>query len=160
MLKQVEIYTDGSCLGNPGPGGYAAILRYKERELILTKGYRVTTNNRMELMAAIVGIEMIKERCEITVYTDSQYVRNGVMQWLPNWKNNGWRTSTKKPVKNLDLWMRMDKALKKQNVEWIWVRGHSGHPENERCDVIAKEAAMFPTQDDIGFKQLNQEGLV
>ncbi|WP_392567110.1 ribonuclease HI [Utexia brackfieldae] len=152
MLKNIEIFTDGSCLGNPGPGGYAAILRYKEKELELTCGYYLTTNNRMELMAAIVALEKLKERCNCQVYTDSQYVRNGIMQWIFNWKKNGWRTSNKKPVKNVDLWQRLDNALLKHQVEWLWVKGHAGHPENERCDVIAKASASHPTEHDHGFK--------
>lgn len=150
-MKKVKIYTDGSCLGNPGPGGYAAILRYNDKEIELTKGYYLTTNNRMELMATIAALEKLKEKCDCYLYTDSQYVRNGINQWILNWKNNGWRTSHKKPVKNVDLWQRLDALLQKQTVTWFWVKGHAGHIENERCDLIAKTSALKPTLHDKGF---------
>lgn len=150
-MKKIKIFTDGSCLGNPGPGGYGVILRYKNKEKELSEGYYLTTNNRMELMATIVALETIKKRCDCKLYTDSQYVRNGVTQWLAGWKKNGWRTSNRKPVKNIDLWQRLDTLLTTQNIEWFWVKGHSGHPENERCDVLAVAAAHHPTLDDVGF---------
>ncbi|MDF7669788.1 ribonuclease HI [Orbaceae bacterium ESL0721] len=151
MLKKIEIYTDGSCLGNPGPGGYAAILKYKEQEKILSQGFYNTTNNRMELLAAIVALEALKLQCHVSLYSDSQYLRNGILTWIKNWKRNGWKTSQKKEVKNVDLWRRLDEVVQKHEIEWIWVKGHAGHIENERCDVIAKEAANHPISEDKGF---------
>ena len=155
MLKKIEIFTDGSCLGNPGPGGYAAILRYKQNERILSEGYYRTTNNRMELLAAIVAVEAVKEKCYITLYSDSQYLRNGIMSWIFNWKKNGWKTSQKKTVKNADLWRRLDNVATVHQIDWHWVKGHAGHEENERCDVIAKEAANSPSKTDEGFIENN-----
>ncbi|AJA44628.1 ribonuclease HI [Frischella perrara] len=155
MLKKIEIFTDGSCLGNPGPGGYAAILRYKQNERILSEGYYRTTNNRMELLAAIVALEAVKEKCYITLYSDSQYLRNGIMSWIFNWKKNGWKTSQKKTVKNADLWRRLDNVATVHQIDWHWVKGHAGHEENERCDVIAKEAANSPSKTDEGFIENN-----
>lgn len=155
MLKKIEIFTDGSCLGNPGPGGYAAILRYKQNERILSEGYYRTTNNRMELLAAIVALEAVKEKCYITLYSDSQYLRNGIMSWIFNWKKNGWKTSQKKTVKNADLWRRLDNVATAHQIDWHWVKGHAGHEENERCDVIAKEAANSPSKTDEGFIENN-----
>ncbi|EAA8310849.1 TPA: ribonuclease HI [Salmonella enterica] len=152
MLKQVEIFTDGSCLGNPGPGGYGAILRYRGHEKTFSEGYTLTTNNRMELMAAIVALEALKEHCEVTLSTDSQYVRQGITQWIHNWKKRGWKTAEKKPVKNADLWKRLDAALGQHQIKWVWVKGHAGHPENERCDELARAAAMNPTQEDSGYQ--------
>ncbi|WP_312688770.1 ribonuclease HI [Kosakonia sp.] len=152
MLKQVEIFTDGSCLGNPGPGGYGAILRYRQHERLFSAGYRLTTNNRMELMAAIVALEGLKEHCEVVLSTDSQYVRQGITQWIHNWKKRGWKTADKKPVKNVDLWKRLDAALSQHQIRWEWVKGHAGHPENERCDELARAAAMNPTQEDVGYQ--------
>lgn len=151
MLKKIKIYTDGSCLGNPGPGGYAAILKYKRNERILSHGYFLTTNNRMELLAAIVALETLNQACSITLYSDSQYLRNGILTWIHNWKKNGWKTANKKMVKNADLWRRLDQAVITHEVEWVWVKGHAGHEENERCDIIAKEAASNPTDNDDGF---------
>ena len=141
MRKQVEIYTDGSCLGNPGPGGYGAILRYREHEKTFNEGYRLTTNNRMELMAAIVALEALKEHCDIVLSTDSQYVRQGITQWIIGWKKKGWMTSNRQPVKNVDLWKELDAEVARHQIEWLWVKGHSGHPENERCDELARDAA-------------------
>ncbi|ACS86616.1 MULTISPECIES: ribonuclease HI [Musicola] len=152
MLKQVEIFTDGSCLGNPGPGGYGALLRYKQHEKTLSGGYRLTTNNRMELMAAIAALETLTTECEVTLSTDSQYVRQGITQWIHNWKKRGWKTTEKKPVKNADLWQRLDTAVQRHHLHWKWIKGHSGHPENERCDVLAKQAANNPTQEDTGYQ--------
>ena len=152
MLKQVEIFTDGSCLGNPGPGGYGAIMRYRQHEKTFSAGYRLTTNNRMELMAAIVALEALKEHCEVVLSTDSQYVRQGITQWIHNWKKRGWKTAEKKPVKNVDLWQRLDAALGQHKIKWEWVKGHAGHPENERCDELARAAASNPTRDDIGYQ--------
>lgn len=149
--KQIEIFTDGSCLGNPGAGGYAAILRYKQSEKQFSAGYYLTTNNRMELMAAIISLEALKESCNIKLYTDSQYVRQGVMQWMYNWKKNNWKAANKKAVKNKDLWQRLDQQLHLHEIEWIWVKGHAGHPENERCDQLAKIAALAPQYEDTGY---------
>lgn len=153
MLKQIEIYTDGSCLGNPGPGGYAAILKYKQTEKILSKGFYKTTNNRMELLAAIVALEELKQPCLIELFSDSQYLRNGILNWIHAWKKNGWKTANKKPVKNADLWTRLDSLVQTHKIEWIWVKGHAGHIENERCDVIAKSMTENPTMHDTLFEQ-------
>lgn len=151
-MKTIEIHTDGSCLGNPGPGGWAALLRYKGHERELSGGEAHTTNNRMELMAAIVSLEALKEHCEVVLSTDSQYVRQGITQWIHNWKKRGWKTAEKKPVKNVDLWKRLDAALSQHQIRWEWVKGHAGHPENERCDELARSAAMNPTQEDVGYQ--------
>lgn len=151
MLKKIDIYTDGSCLGNPGPGGYAAILKYNKSERVLTQGYYLTTNNRMELLAAIVALEVLKQKCHVTLYSDSQYLRNGILSWIHNWKKNGWKTANRKAVKNADLWVRLDDIVRQHQIEWIWVKGHAGHIENERCDVIAKESASSPSLNDDGF---------
>jgi ribonuclease HI len=140
--KTVEVFTDGACLGNPGPGGWAALLRFGATEKELAGGERDTTNNRMELMAAIAGIEALKRACDVIVTTDSEYVRRGVEEWMPKWKRNGWLTSDKKPVKNRDLWERLDGALVSHTVRWRWVKGHAGHVENERVDVLARDAAV------------------
>ncbi len=142
MTKPVTIFTDGSCLGNPGPGGWAAILRHGETEKELAGGCRLTTNNRMELLAVIHALETLKDRCAVALYTDSQYVRNAIeKKWLAGWKRNGWRTAAKKAVKNRDLWERLDALLQNHEVRFHWVRGHSGHPENERCDALANTQA-------------------
>ena len=136
----VSIFTDGACRGNPGPGGWGAILRYgdSERELY---GYEPeTTNNRMELMAAIVALETLKRSCDVVLTTDSEYVRKGITEWLKQWKARGWKTADKKPVKNQDLWERLDRAAVTHRVRWEWIRGHSGHPENERADQLANRA--------------------
>ncbi|WP_199611379.1 ribonuclease HI [Flocculibacter collagenilyticus] len=145
MLKDVKLFTDGSCLGNPGPGGYGAILFYKGHEKELARGYELTTNNRMELLACIEGLKVLKERCNVTLTTDSQYVRQGITSWIHGWKKNGWRTSSKQPVKNVDLWKALDAESQKHNIQWNWVKGHSGHPENERCDELARNAAESST---------------
>jgi len=137
----VEAFTDGACLGNPGPGGWAALLRYKGVEKWLSGSERETTNNRMELMAAIASLEALKRASEVRLTTDSQYVKQGIEQWVQRWKQNGWRTADKKPVKNQDLWERLDAACVPHRVEWQWTRGHSGHTENERVDQRAREAA-------------------
>ncbi len=136
-VERVELYTDGACRGNPGPGGWGAILRYGKRERELSGAEAHTTNNRMELMAAIAGLEALRRPCEVTVVTDSLYVKNGVTQWMPAWKQRNWRTAARKPVKNQDLWERLDAALARHRVRWAWVKGHSGHPENERADRLA-----------------------
>jgi ribonuclease HI len=137
---EVEIFTDGACSGNPGPGGWAAILRYGEREKEIAGGAAATTNNRMELTAAIEALGALKRPCRVRLYTDSQYVRDGITRWLPQWKTRGWRTADKKPVKNADLWQRLDAAAAPHEIGWIWVRGHAGHPENERADALARAA--------------------
>ena len=140
MADKVEIFTDGACRGNPGPGGWGALLRYDAREKELYGSERETTNNRMELMAAIIALESLKRACEITLTTDSQYVRKGITEWIVNWKRRGWKTADKKPVKNQDLWERLDQAKHKHKIHWKWVKGHSGHEENERADALANRA--------------------
>ncbi|MCK9539548.1 ribonuclease HI [Dokdonella sp.] len=137
----VELFTDGACLGNPGPGGWAALLRHAGRERELSGGEPHTTNNRMELMAAIAGLEALKRPCEVVLTTDSQYVKRGVEEWMARWRANGWRTSDRQPVKNRDLWERLSAALASHRVRWHWVRGHAGHAENERVDALARAAA-------------------
>jgi ribonuclease HI len=140
----VELFTDGACLGNPGPGGWAALLRYKGTEKELTGGEAMTTNNRMELMAVIEGLKSLKRECSVIVFTDSQYVQKGITEWIHSWKRKGWKTADKKPVKNADLWQALDAARLGHNVTWTWVRGHAGHIENERVDVLARaEAEKF-----------------
>ena len=154
MHKTVEIYTDGSCLGNPGPGGYGVVMKYQQHVKELSAGFIDTTNNRRELMAAIAALESLKRPCSIDLSTDSQYVRQGITQWLVNWKRNNWRTAAKEPVKNKDLWQRLDAACQMHEIRWHWVKGHAGHPENERCDVLARDAATdHATQADPGFSR-------
>jgi ribonuclease HI len=136
-MSEVEIYTDGACRGNPGPGGWGALLRYGSNDKELYGGESHTTNNRMELMAAIRALESLKRRCKVSLTTDSVYVRSGITEWLPNWKKRGWKTAARKPVKNADLWQRLDAAAQAHDVTWHWVKGHSGHPENERADALA-----------------------
>ncbi|MFV1851517.1 MAG: ribonuclease HI [Thalassospira sp.] len=138
--NHVEIYTDGACSGNPGPGGWGAILRFKGVEKELSGGDPETTNNRMEMMAAISALEALKRPCVIDIYTDSSYVRDGITKWIFGWQKRGWKTADKKPVKNVELWQRMLEALRPHKVEWHWVKGHAGHPENERCDELARMA--------------------
>ncbi|KAB7688783.1 ribonuclease HI [Plesiomonas shigelloides] len=152
MQKQIALFTDGSCLGNPGPGGYGIVLRYRQHEKQLSGGFRLTTNNRMELLAAIVGLETLKEPCHVDLTTDSQYVRQGITSWIHNWKKRGWKTAAKQPVKNADLWQRLDLAAARHDVAWHWVKGHAGHRENELCDQLARSAAENPTQDDTGYQ--------
>jgi ribonuclease HI len=139
--RAVEIHTDGACLGNPGPGGWAALLRYGGTERELVGGERDTTNNRMELMAAIAALEALSKPCEVVLHTDSQYVQKGIGEWLPNWIRRGWKTAGGDPVKNKDLWMRLAEASKPHKVQWRWVKGHAGHVENERVDGLARAAA-------------------
>ncbi|SFR50582.1 ribonuclease HI [Thiomicrospira sp. ALE5] len=138
--NQVVVYTDGGCKGNPGPGGWGVLLRYGDIEKELRGSAAETTNNRMELTAAIMAFEALTRPCKVKITTDSQYVKNGVTQWLSGWKKKGWRTAANKPVKNQDLWERLDAALQMHQVEWCWVKGHSGHPENERVDQLANLA--------------------
>jgi ribonuclease HI len=135
----VTIFTDGACSGNPGPGGWGAILRWAGHERELHGGEAHTTNNRMELMAAIASLEALKRPCSIDLHTDSQYLRNGIMQWIHGWKRNGWRTADKKPVKNSDLWQRLDAAIARHEIRWHWVKGHAGDELNERADVLARQ---------------------
>ena len=137
----IEIFTDGACLGNPGPGGWGALLRWRETEKELSGGEAETTNNRMELMAAIQGFEALKRPSRVTITTDSTYVKAGITKWIHGWKRNGWKTAAKKPVKNVDLWQRLDAALEGHEVDWRWVKGHAGHAENERVDALASAAA-------------------
>lgn len=136
-MKSVEIFTDGACRGNPGPGGWGALLRFGDLEKSIYGGEKLTTNNRMELLAAIEGLAALKEPCLVVMTTDSQYVRKGITEWLAGWKRNGWKTAAKQPVKNADLWQRLDKENQRHQVVWHWVKGHSGHRENEIADVLA-----------------------
>src|SRR5882672_2278480 len=138
-LPRVVIHTDGACSGNPGPGGFGAILVFGEHRKEIVGGEPHTTNNRMELMAAIAALEALKKPCRVDMHTDSQYLRNGIMSWIKAWKRNGWRTSDKRPVKNVDLWQRLEGALKSHDVHWHWVRGHTGHAMNERADQLARD---------------------
>jgi len=140
MDERVEIYSDGACRGNPGPGGWGVLLRFNGREKEISGSESETTNNRMELMAAIMGLEALKRPCRVRITTDSRYVKNGIVEWLDNWKRNDWKTSNKKPVKNRDLWQRLDEASMQHQVEWLWVKGHSGHSESERVDELANQA--------------------
>jgi ribonuclease HI len=139
--ETIQIFTDGACLGNPGPGGWAALLRYRGSERMLCGGEAQTTNNRMELMAAIAGLEALKRASRVELTTDSQYVKQGIEAWLPRWLANGWRTSARQPVKNQDLWQRLATAAAPHRIAWHWTRGHSGHPENDRVDAEACAAA-------------------
>ena len=135
--QTIEMFTDGACRGNPGPGGWGVLLRFQGKEKELYGGERETTNNRMELMAAIQGLESLTRPCTVALTTDSQYVMKGATEWMAGWKRKGWKTAGNKPVKNVDLWKQLAKALSPHNVEWHWVRGHTGHPENERADELA-----------------------
>ena len=140
MAEKVEIYTDGACQGNPGPGGWGVILRHNRVEKELSGFEAATTNNRMELQAAIEGIKALKRSVEVDLFTDSQYLRDGITKWLPQWKKNNWRLSNKKPVKNQDLWEQLESLVQTHKIAWHWVRGHVGHPENERADALARQA--------------------
>ena len=140
MNDAVEIFTDGACRGNPGPGGWGAVLRYREHEKLLCGSSGATTNNRMELTAAIEALEALRRPCRVRLSTDSTYVRNGITQWLPQWKRRDWRTADRRPVKNVDLWQRLDRAASRHRVEWVWVRGHAGHEGNEKADALARSA--------------------
>ncbi|PHJ37315.1 ribonuclease H [Desulforamulus profundi] len=144
-LKNVTIYTDGACSGNPGPGGYGVVMLYKDHRKEMSAGFRDTTNNRMEILAAIVGLESLQERCNVTIYTDSQYLINAIEKgWAKKWRANGWMRNKKEPALNADLWERLLKLCERHNVKFVWVRGHSGNPENERCDRLAVEASKQP----------------
>ena len=136
-MKAVYIYTDGACRGNPGPGGWGVVLRYGSNEKEMYGGEPETTNNRMELMAAIRGLETLTKPCQVVLTTDSRYVMDGITSWMANWKKRGWKTASKQPVKNVDLWQRLDAAAQPHTIDWLWVKGHSGHPENERADALA-----------------------
>lgn len=139
-MDHVEIYTDGACSGNPGPGGWGAIMRTKGIEKELSGGEKDTTNNRMEMMAVIAALESLQRDCSVKITTDSQYVMKGMLEWLPGWKKRNWQTAAKKPVKNIDLWQRLERAAESHQLEWEWVRGHQGHVENERADQLAVAA--------------------
>ena len=139
-LKHIDIFTDGACSGNPGPGGWGAILRWNGKERELSGGQALTTNNQMELMAAIKALEVLKEKCVVNLYSDSSYLRDGIKTWIHSWKKNGWRTADKKPVKNMELWQELDEARSAHDVTFHWIKGHAGHPENERCDELARQA--------------------
>jgi ribonuclease HI len=141
-MKHVEIFTDGACKGNPGKGGWGAVLRMGEHEKELSGGEKATTNNRMELMAAIQALNALKSPCRVTLHTDSKYVLEGITKWVFGWQRNGWKTADRKPVKNGDLWLALVEAVKPHQVEWVWVKGHDGHPENERADRLASDAAV------------------
>jgi ribonuclease HI len=136
-MKKVAVFTDGACRGNPGPGGWGAVLRFGETEKELCGGELATTNNRMEMTAAIRALEALREPCRVDLYTDSVYLRSGITEWLPDWRRRGWRTASRKPVKNQDLWEALSALTERHEVAWHWVRGHAGHPENERADVLA-----------------------
>lgn len=140
MPEAVEVFTDGACRGNPGPGGWGAVLRFRGREREIKGAERHTTNNRMELLAAIMALEALTRTCDVVLTTDSKYVRDGITKWIDSWKRRGWRTAAKQPVKNEDLWRRLDEAVNRHRIEWHWVKGHSGHRENELADRLANEA--------------------
>ncbi len=140
-MKQITLITDGSCLGNPGPGGWAAILRFNGQKKELSGGEPATTNNRMEMTAVLEGLNAFKEPCEISIEIDSQYVKNGITQWMVSWKRKGWKTASGQPVKNKDLWLKLDEAVSRHTVTWRWVKGHANHADNNRCDDLAREAA-------------------
>lgn len=142
-MKSIEIHTDGACLGNPGPGGWAALLRYNGREREIAGGDSATTNNRMELMAAIMALETLTEPCRVVLQTDSQYVRQGITEWMKNWVRRGWKTAAGAPVKNRDLWERLHEVAQRHEITWNWVKGHSGDPDNERVDVLARDQALL-----------------
>lgn len=139
-LKKIDLFTDGACSGNPGPGGWGALLRHGKHEKEFSGGDAATTNNRMEMMAVIEGLTALKTKCDVTIHTDSKYVMDGVTKYLENWKRRGWKTADRKDVKNIDLWERMDAAITRHNIQWVWVKGHSGHVENEHVDALARAA--------------------
>ncbi len=138
--NSVDIFTDGACSGNPGPGGWGAIMRFNGSEKEFSGGAAETTNNRMEMMAAIAALEQLSRPCTVRIYTDSTYLKDGITQWIHNWKRNGWRTKARKPVKNVDLWQRLDQIIELHEISWHWVKGHAGHPKNERADELARVA--------------------
>lgn len=146
-MKTVMIHSDGGCEGNPGPGGWAAVLRHKNHVREIHGGVPATTNNRMELQAAIEALNALKESCTVEFHTDSQYVRQGITEWLPGWKAQGWRTAKRKRVKNVDLWQALETAASRHTIEWKWVKGHAGHPDNERCDFLAAQTISIVMKD-------------
>ncbi len=146
-MKDIQIHTDGACLGNPGPGGWAALMRYGEREREIAGGEAMTTNNRMELMAAIVALETLTEGCAVTLFTDSQYVRQGITEWMANWLRRKWKTAGGDAVKNRDLWERLHLATQRHRIDWRWVKGHSGDPDNDRVDALARAEAVKFKED-------------
>lgn len=150
-MKSVTIHTDGACSGNPGPGGWGALLAYNGNEKELFGGEPDTTNNRMELTAAIISLQSLKQRCQVDLYTDSKYVMDGINSWIVNWKKNGWRTAAKKPVKNADLWQQLDEAVGHHDIKWHWVKGHNGDPGNERADELARKGIIAPDGFDSSF---------
>ncbi|WP_281264057.1 ribonuclease HI [Candidatus Westeberhardia cardiocondylae] len=153
MYKKIQIFTDGSCLGNPGQGGYASIITYKKNyEKIFSAGYITTTNNRMELIAVIIPLKKIKYPCEISLYTDSQYIKLGITKWIKTWKKYNWKNSKKKLIKNIDLWKQLDLTIQNKNIHWNWIKSHSGYKENEHCDKLARLAAHNPIFKDINYK--------
>lgn len=145
-MKQLEIFTDGACKGNPGPGGWGAVIRYDKHEKEISGGHPDTTNNRMELSAAIEALKILIEPCHVKLYTDSKYVLDGITKWIHGWQRNGWKNASKQPVRNSDLWHDLIEAVARHQVEWIWVKGHNGHPENERADRLASDAAEVAAQ--------------
>ncbi|BGI51405.1 MAG: ribonuclease HI [Buchnera aphidicola (Ceratovacuna japonica)] len=147
-MKSVKIYVDGSCINNPGPGGYGILLKYKNYKKIFSKGFYLTTNNRMELIAAIEGLKCLKKRCLVKIITDSKYLKLGISIWIKKWKIKNWKTVKKKKIKNLDLWKKLNKLNKIHKIKWIWIKGHSGNNENEICDKLAKNASKNPTIED------------
>jgi len=161
-LKHVTIHTYGGCQGNPGPGAWAAVLQYGRQELEIGGAVAATTNNRMELQAAIQALSVLNQACEIVFFTDSQYLRQGILSWIHGWKRNGWKTSTKEPVKNVDLWQRLDGLVSRHQIEWRWLKGHAGHPLNERCDVRANaemaalRKTMSPAQLAAALSEFNR----
>lgn len=150
MIETIEIYVDGACRGNPGPGGWGILLRYKGTEKELSGGELVSTNNRMELMAAIQALNALTRPCHVVLYTDSQYVKNGITKWIQDWRKNNWQSANKKPVKNQELWQQLEIAASRHQIDWRWVRGHSDHPENDRVDELARNAIdkLLDTQKD------------
>ena len=142
-MKQIEIFTDGSCKGNPGPGGWGAIIRYGKHEKEISGGDPDTTNNRMEMSAAIKALQILIEPCHVKLYTDSKYVCDGITKWVPGWQRNGWKTAAKQPVKNTELWQELLEAIKPHRIDWTWVKGHAGDPDNERADTLASDAALI-----------------
>ncbi|WWO95263.1 MAG: ribonuclease HI [Candidatus Dasytiphilus stammeri] len=151
MYKKVKIFTDGSCLKNPGPGGYGIILYYEKYKKLLSTGFYLTTNNRMELIAVIVALELLKQPCIVQINTDSKYVQLGIKYWIHNWKKSRWLTYNKHPVKNIDLWQRLYKKLSYHEIEWNWIKAHSGNTDNELCDELARKAAKSPTVNDTKY---------
>ena len=147
-MKHVEIFTDGACSGNPGPGGWGAILRHGATVKEMSGGEAETTNNRMELLAAITALNALKSACEVDLYTDSKYVMDGISKWIFGWKKNGWKTASKKPVQNAELWHDLIEVAARHQIEWVWVKGHNGHPENERVDQLASDAALAAANGD------------